>query len=141
MHHFSFRLLFPFFHVFTITLAFITNVATIPQKENKFLTKAVLFIAVQQHFGDRMHLPIEFLIFIMLFCLIFPSVTFTQNIPQLQKVRLFATLRTCGFRCIRYTCFEFRLHSFCSHTMQRDAQLCPLSSYVKFNSSFYLTSF
>lgn len=128
MHHYSFRWLSPFFHVFTITLTFITNPATISQKEKKFLMKSVLFIAVQQHFGHLMHLPIDFPIFIMLFCLILPSVTFTQNILQLQKVRLFDTLRMYGFRCIRYTCFEFRLHSFCSHTMQSDAWLWPLGS-------------
>lgn len=85
--------------MFTITLTFITNVATISQKENEFLMKTSLFIA-GLHFGHLMHLTIEFLFFIIFFSLVFLPATFTQNIPQVQKVRLFDTLGMYGFRYV-----------------------------------------
>lgn len=57
----------PFSHIFTITLTFISKVATIPQKKNEFLAKASLFIADLQHFGYLIHLPTESIIFYHIF--------------------------------------------------------------------------
>lgn len=57
----------PFSICSLFTLTFISNVGTIPQKKNEFLTKASLLIAGWQHFGYLMDLPIEFLFFYYIF--------------------------------------------------------------------------